>query len=194
MRSNWWVYTVVAAVAAVAGLAIAGLPDSASTDATIAAPEVTTSVVPDATTTLMSTTTMTATTTTVPPTTQPPATPPPTTVPPTTQPPATPPPTTVPPTAVYVVVANGGDAAGIAGDVVADLGELAYERAFKTDGLDTADRTIVYFEDGYQGEALRLAADVGLAADAIAPLDEAPGVEGAVGAVELLLYLGRDWA
>jgi hypothetical protein len=94
---------------------------------------------------------------------------------------------------VYVVVANGGDAAGIAGDVVADLSELGYERAFKTDGLDTADTTIVYFEDGYQDEAVRLAADVGLAADAITPLEGAPGVEGSVGAIELLLYLGRDW-
>jgi hypothetical protein len=51
--------------------------------------------------------------------------------------------------------------------------------------------TIVYYSAGNDGAAERLAADLGLPPEAVAPIETAPGVQ-ELGPVQLLVYVGAD--
>lgn len=211
MKSQWWIYVIVGVLAALAGFAIAGPPDSGSTTATIVV-SVTTAEV---STTTTSTTTLPAPTTTAPPasttteapTTDPPATEPAPTEPPATEPPPTEPPVTEPATTVaptttvplvareemLVVVANGAEIGGIAGRVSGELRDLGYGEVLATDGRELVDDTRIYFQEGREREAERLADDLARPDVVIAPLAEAPDVVGSIADVDILVYLGRDY-
>lgn len=189
MKHQWLAYVIVGLLSVGAGVAIAGLPNNVPVDATIVPP--TTTVAPEPTI-------ATTTTTTAPPeTTEPDDTTPDTTeaAPDTTEPDSTDAADAlVDRAAVTVVAANGADIAGTAGRMVTRLEGLGYADVQSRDGTQIVDFTTVYFVPGFEDAAARLAADLELAPEFIAPLTEAPQVLEQPADVELLVYVGVDRA
>jgi len=201
MKHPWTAYVIVALLAIGAGVAIAGLPDTAPVEATIVPPttgevtdttvSVTTEPVPETTEPVAETTdvpepdtTEGSTATTEPPTTD--ATDPDT---------ATSVPAQLPDRGEIIVgVANGAGVAGAAARNVARLTEVGYIDLTPLDGLETVDFTIVYYADGFEAAALRLADDLDLLPEFIAPLADAPDVLDLPDDTELLAYIGIDRA
>jgi hypothetical protein len=162
MKSQWWIYAVVGGLAALAAVAIAGLPDSSSTSDTLvvrATPAPTTTDPPETTTTAAPTTTE------VP---------------------------LVGQEDLFVVVANAAGIAGLAGQVSAELRDLGYGDVLATDGSELVDDTRIYHVEGLDREALRIADEIGMPGALIALLETAPDVDGDISGVQLLPYLGRD--
>jgi cytoskeletal protein RodZ len=200
MKHQWLAYLVVALLSIGAGVAIAGLPDNTSVDATI---------VPPATTTTTTTTEVPAPTTTVAPTTVPETTEPETTEPETTEPETTEttePETTAPETTdsvpgelpersdLIVVAANGSNVAGAAQRMATRLEEIGYVDVAQLNGSDIVEFSVVYYAEGFEEAALRLAEELDLLDVFVAPLEEAPAVADLPDDVELLVYVGVDRA
>jgi hypothetical protein len=186
MKHQWMAYVIVAVLSIGAGVAIAGLPNNVPVDATIILPSTTEAPRP----TVATTTTVAPTTTTAPTTTDAPTT---------TQPPTTEAPTTTEPalpdrSELAVVAANGAGIAGTAARNVTRLVELGYTNAVPRDGSQIVEFTTVYFVDGFEEEALRLASDLDLLDTFVAPLAEAPVVQNLPDDVQLLAYIGIDRA
>ena len=199
MKHQWLAYVIVGLLSVGAGVAIAGLPDDTPVDATIVVLP-TTTVAPDSTEPESS-----VTTTTAAPTTTEPATTDPETTAATTSVPADPD-TTDPDTTdsvpaglldrseLFTIVANGSNISGAAARNVERLTALGYTDIAPRNGTSIAEFTTVYFADGLEEEALRLAEDLDLLPEFIAPLAEAPQVLELPADVQLLAYIGIDRA
>lgn len=202
MKHPWLAYLIVALLSIGAGVAIVGLPDDDSAATTIvvspttgsAAPtsEGATSVVettapaitdptttveatvPDATTTTStsstSTSTSTSTTTTTPDVDLPPR------------------------SELFTIVANGANISGAAGRNVERLEAIGYTDIAPRNGTVVVDFTIVYYADGLEDSAVRLADDLELFPEFVAPLIDAPQVLDLPDDVQLLAYIGLDRA
>jgi hypothetical protein len=191
MKHQWLAYLVVALLSIGAGVAIAGLPDNSPAAATLASPTTATT-----TTTEVSDPTTTAAPTTVPETTELE----------TTEPEASAPETSVPETTdsvsaqlperseLSVAAANGANVAGAALRMATRLEELGYVDIAQLNGSDIVEFSVVYYADGFEEAALRLAEDLALLAEFVGPLEDAPAVADLPADTELLVYIGRDRA
>lgn len=203
MKTQVWVYIVVAVLSAGAGVAIAGLPSSTPREPTIIPPTTTETTTPsveesaavfepvasdDESTDVEPEGTADAgdeepvatepTTTSIAETTTT------TTTTTTTLP--------LPERSVFpVAVANGSGGAGIASSGAAELVELGYDGVRALDGDEIVELSIVYYGPDLERLAVRLATDLGLADDRIAELDGAPSVP-SLQDEPLLVYLGLD--
>jgi hypothetical protein len=194
MKNQWLAYVIVGLLSIGAGVAIAGLPDNVSVDATIIPP--TTTVAPEAT----------VPETTVAPTTVPPTTAAPTTTPDTTEPDTTEPDTTEPDpddsasadlpdrSELSVAAANGANIAGAAVRAKARLEEIGYVDVLPRNGTAIVEFTTVYFADGFEDAALRLADDLDLLPDFVAPIEAMPSVIELPAGIDLVAYIGLDRA
>ena len=181
MKHQWLAYVIVAFLSVGAGVAIAGLPNDVPVDATIVVP--TTTEVPE--TTIATTTTVAVDTTTTAPTTVAPTT---------TEPDETTTTTTIPlPDRDEVVsaTANGSGAQGAAGRVADELEALGYVDVDRLDGTEVVEFTTIYYVDGFEGAAARMAAELDLLPEFIAPIDEMPEVPD-VPLLQLVAYVGTD--
>ena len=184
MKHQWLAYVIVGLLSIGAGVAIAGLPNNVPVDATIIPP--TSTEAPDPT----------VPTTTVAPTT----------VPTTTEPETTEPETTAPETTdsvpaglpersdLNVAAANGANVAGAALRVATRLEEIGYVDVLPLNGSDIVEFTVVYYADGFEEAALRLAEDLDLLPDFVGSIDDSPTVADLPADVELLVYIGSDRA
>ena len=184
MKQQWVAYLIVALLSIGAGVAIAGLPDDVPVDATIIPP--TTTVAPEPA----------APTTTVPPTTAPETTEPGTTEPETTEPDTSEPELGAIPERgeIIVAAANGANVAGAASVIVERLEAIGYVGVVLRNGTDIVELTTVYFADGFEESALRLAEDLDLLPELVAPIEDAPNVPELAADTELLVYIGLDRA
>src|SRR6056297_2302603 len=194
MKMPWMAYVVVAVLSIGAGVAIAGLPTDVEVDATII-PPVTTDE-PGSTTTSAVTTTPAST---EPEPTQPESTDPESTDPqPTAPDPSDPTGTTEPElvlpdrSEIVTVTANGAAVGGTATRWSELLEGLGYVDVQPLDGTLVVDLSVVYHADGFEGAALRLAEDMALLPEFVAPLAEAPEVLALPDDVQLLAYVGLD--
>lgn len=182
MKHQWMAYVIVGLLSIGAGVAIAGLPNNVPVEATIVPPTTTEAPTPTAptatlapTTTPQPTDTAGTTGTTVKSTT--------TTI------------AALPDRADLIVgAANGAGIAGTAARGVATLTALGYANVKALDGSGVAPLTKIYYADGFEGVASRMAADLGLQADFIAPLADAPAVTNLPVDIQLLAYIGTDRA
>ena len=198
MKSQVWVYVSVVILSIGAGVAIAGIPESAAQEPRLPLPSTTEvigqddaapgteSVVtePIATepagttapeTTIESSTTTTTTTSSTTTTT-------------TTT-------TTVPlpdRSEVPVRVANGANVGGSATRVSNALEELGYVDVRSFDGDVIVDVTAIYAAEGFEGPAERLSEEVGLEPGLVFPIEVVPDVPGLGTSTRIVLYLGRD--
>ena len=202
MKYPWLAYVIVGLLAAGAGVAIAGLPDNSPVAATITAPttEVVDDTLPDATTPETTTPDTTTPDTTTPetaaPTTQPESTTPGTTTPETTEPVTT---DSVPAdlpdrSELNVVAANGANIAGTALRMATLLEGLGYVDVAPVNGSEIVEFTAVYYVDGFEDSALRLADDLDIPDVLVGPIENAPAVASLPETVELLVYVGIDRA
>ena len=192
MKHQWLAYVVVGLLSIGAGVAIAGLPNNVPVDATIIPPTTTEAPAPTLPTT-------TVPETTVPDTTEPETTEPDTTEPDTTEPDTTDPADSVPAelperSELAVAAANGANVAGAALAVATQLEELGYAEVLPLNGSDIVELTTVYFAEGFDEAALRMAEDLDLLPEFVVPLDDAPTVADLPADIELLVYIGRDRA
>jgi len=204
MKMPWMAYVVVAVLSIGAGVAIAGLPTNVEVDATII-PPVTTDE-PGSTTTSAVTTTPAST---EPEPTQPESTDAQPTDPQPTDPESTDPDPTAPDTSdptgttepelvlpdrseIVTVTANGAAVGGTATRWSELLEGLGYVDVQPLDGTLVVDLSVVYHADGFEGAALRLAEDMALLPEFVAPLAEAPEVLALPDDVQLLAYVGLD--
>lgn len=192
MKHQWVAYVIVALLSIGAGVAIAGLPDNVPVDATIIPP--TTTVAPEPT----APTTLPPTTTTAPETTEPDTTEPQTTEP---EPDTSESETTEPELGaipergeIIVAAANGANVAGAASVIATRLETIGYVGVVLRNGTDIVELTTVYFADGFEGSALRLAEDLDLLPEFVAPIEDAPNVPDLAADTELLVYIGLDRA
>ena len=95
---------------------------------------------------------------------------------------------------LIVVAANGANVAGAALRMATLLEEFGYVDIAQLNGTDIVEFSVVYYADGFEEAALRLAEDLDLLAEFVAPLDDAPAVVDLPDDVELLVYIGRDRA
>lgn len=204
---------VVAALGLLAGVLVAGRPQAVPSD--VQAIEIPPSTSTTTTSTLPTTATSTTTTALAPTTTTLPATTSSTTAVPespadttehasntsevaaTEEPVATEEPTTtttslVPERSVVVVVANASDTFGLATRSADQIREFGYEFVVNTDGLGELPDTAIYFAEGYELEARRLADQIGAPRRLVAPRPTEPLHEGEIES-EVLLMLGNDW-
>ena len=93
-----------------------------------------------------------------------------------------------------VVAANGANVAGAASNVATQLEELGYVDIAAAQRHDIVEFTVVYYADGFEDAALRLAEDLALLPEFVAPIEDAPAVADLPADVELLVYIGRDRA
>jgi cytoskeletal protein RodZ len=192
MKHQWLAYVVVAILSIGAGVAIAGMPDSVPESETIIPPS--TTVAPEPT---LPSTTEPAATTTERPDTEPTDTEPTDTEPTDTAPTdtaiasAT---SALPERAtVTVAVANGSGRAGVAVENRDVLVGLGYANVPALNAEEVVDATTVYYAPGSDAVAERMAADLGLPPEAVAPITTAPGVQD-LDVVQLLVYIGADRA
>ena len=194
MRQQWLAYVVVGLLSIGAGVAIAGLPDNTPVAATITTSGPTT--VPDTTVPDTTVSDTTAPETTVPETTEPDTTEPETTEPDTTEPGST---DSVPGglparSELSVVAVNGASVDGAAGRAATRLEEIGYVAGLTLDGSEVFEFTTIYFVDGFDEAALRLAADLDLLDVFVAPIETSPAVPDLPADVELMAYIGIDRA
>jgi hypothetical protein len=202
MKHQWLAYLVVALLSIGAGVAIAGLPNDVPVNATIIPPTSTVAPEPTEPATTAPATTVPATTTTTTTTTDPePAdtTDPDTTDPDTTDPDTTDPDNSVPAelpdrAEIVVAAANGANVAGAALRMADRLAGLGYVGILPLNGTDIEEFTTVYFADGFEEAALRMAEDLDLLLEFVAPIEDSPGVADLPADTELLVYIGRDRA
>ena len=196
MKSQVWVYIIVVVLSVGAGVAIAGVPNSVAQDPTIQVPattEASETTAPAATDPAVTDPTVTEPVATEP-TDSVEATTTTTTTPTTTAPTTTAPTTTLPlpeRSEIDVEVVNAANVGGAATRVSNALEELGYFDVGSFDGREIVDVTVIYAEEGFQGSADRLAAEMGMEPGLVFPLDSAPEVE-RLTTVELMVYLGRD--
>jgi len=192
MKHQWLAYVIVGLLSIGAGVAIAGLPNNVPVDATIIPPTTTEAPEPTlATTTTTTTTTALPTTTTEPETTEPETTEPDTT----DSVPADSVPAELPERSeIIVAAANGANVAGAALQVASQLEELGYADVLPLNGSDIFEFTTIYFADGFEEAALRMADDLELLPDFVVPIEESPTLADLPADTELLAYIGRDRA
>jgi len=197
MKHPWLAYVIVALLAIGAGVAIAGLPNSAPEAATIVlsteseVPETSVSEVvattespnttevetTDSTTTSTTSTTSTSTTT------------------PTSSTTSTVEPADLPDRAdIIAVTANGTGRSGVAAANAARLEAVGYTDVRPRDGTEVVEFTIVYYAPGFEAAAARMAADLELLPEFIGPLEEAPEVLSLPADAQLVAYIGIDRA
>jgi hypothetical protein len=190
MRNQWSLYLIVAAISALAGVAIAGPPNSVGSDATIAVPATTvtptsTLAVADVTTTTEVVTATTEVVAAVPGTN-------PTETSTTVQAAATT--TTVPPVVradVVIVAINGAGASGLAGRTRDELISLGYGKARSADGTTIVEETKVYYFDGFEREAADVALILELDPSRVQPVFGSPDF-GYLQGDQVSVYLGSD--
>ena len=95
--------------------------------------------------------------------------------------------------ALSVVVANAGDSGGLAARGADALAALGYVFVVTADAAGTRETSAVLYAAGFQREAARLAADLGLPADAVAPFDDPSAITGPAGA-DLVVLLATELA
>ena len=61
-------------------------------------------------------------------------------------------------------------------------------------GTNIVEFTVVYYAEGFEESALRIADDLDLLPDFVAPIDDAPVVPDLPADAELLVYVGLDRA
>ncbi len=93
-----------------------------------------------------------------------------------------------------VVAANGANVAGAALRVATRLEAAGYVGVLPRNGTDIVEFTVVYYADGFEDAALRLAADLDLLPDFVAPIEDAPEIIDLPGDIELVAYIGLDRA
>ena len=201
MRHQWLAYVIVAVISIGAGVAIAGLPDNAPANATIT-PTTTAGATDTTTADTVPPETAAPTTvadTTVPETTQPETTTPATTAPETTVPTTTEPPpgTSVPAdlpdrSELFVVAANGSNVAGAAARMATTLEEIGYVDVQLRNGTTFSEFTAVYYAEGFEDAALRLADDLDVVPELVGSIEDAPNVTDLPDDFELLVYIGLD--
>jgi len=187
MKHQWLAYVIVGLLSIGAGVAIAGLPNNVPVDATIIPPTTTEAPEP----TLATATTAQPTTTTDPETTEPETTEPDTTDSDTTD--------SVPAelperSEIIVAAANGANVPVAALRLATQLEELGYVDVLPLNGSDIVEFTTIYFADGFEEAALRMADDLELLPDFVAPIEESPALADLPADTELLAYIGRDRA
>jgi hypothetical protein len=187
MKNQWLAYVIVALLSIGAGVAIAGLPDNTPVDATIIPPTTTVAPAP----TLPETTVPTTTVPTTPPDTSPD-----TTEADTTQPdPADSVPAELPDRSeLSVAAANGSNVAGAARNAATRLEDAGYVDVLLRNGSNIVQLTTIYYAEGFEDAALRLAADFDLPPEFVAPIEDAPPVVDLPDDIELLAYIGIDRA
>jgi hypothetical protein len=189
MKHQWFVYVIVGLLSVGAGVAIAGLPNNVPVDATIILPA--TTVASELTTPETTLATTTVAPTTVPESTAPESTSPETTAPQTTD--------SIPAglparSELNVVAANGANIAGAALRMATRLEEIGYVDVLPVNGTDIVELTTVYYAAGFEEAALRLADDLDLLEEFVAPIENAPAVSELPADTELLVYIGVDRA
>ena len=174
MKHQWLAYVIVGLLSIGAGVAIAGLPNNVPVDATIVPPTTTEPPATTVPTTEVPATTDASETTDAPETTESPET---------TEPASTEPETTdsvaleIPePSELVVIVANGAGIAGTAARNVVRLTDLGYVDVSPRDGVETVEVTTIYYAEGFETAAVRMAVDLELLPESVAPLADAPEV------------------
>ena len=189
MKHQWLAYIIVALLSIGAGVAIAGLPDNVPVDATVI---VTTSMVP-ATSIPEVTETTDVVSTTEPSTTEPTTSSSSSTSTTTTESPSTSEPSTLPDRAdLSVVAANGSGIAGAAAANAVRLESVGYVDVVPRNGTTVVNFTTIYYIEGFEEAAQRLAADLDLLPDFVAPFDQAPEVLDLPADAQLVAYIGID--
>lgn len=205
MKHQWLAYVIVGLLSIGAGVAIAGLPDNAPVAATIGASTTTASATTASTT---EATEPTVVDTTIPPTstTAPATTLPDTSGPGTTEPESTVPESTVPDTTdsmpvglpdrseLNVASANGAGVDGAASRIATQLEEIGYVDVVPLNGTEIVEFTTIYFAEGFDESALRLAGDLDLLDVFVAPIENSPAVADLPADIELVAYIGLDRA
>ena len=191
MKHQWMAYVIVALLSIGAGVAIAGLPNNVPVNATIVPPTTTERPTPTAPTTEVPETTAAPTTTDGQETTKPGTTEPETTEPETTDSVAL---GISERGELTVVVANGAGIAGTAARNVVRLTELGYTDVTSRDAVETSEFTTIYYADGFEAAALRMANDLQLLPEFVAPLTAAPEMLSLPAGLQLLAYIGVDRA
>lgn len=169
--SRRWSLTAVGLVAAVAGVAVAGLPGDASSvrvtePATVPATTVPATSAPTTTVAATSTTEAATTTTEAP---------------------------LVDRGALSVLVANAGNRSGLAGRGADALAAAGYVFVITADAATSLDASVVLYAPGFEREAARLAADLALAPESVAPFDD-PSVLVEPTAANLVVLLAAELA
>jgi hypothetical protein len=93
-----------------------------------------------------------------------------------------------------VVAANGANVAGAALRVATRLEEAGYADVQLRNAPGIVEFTTVYFADGFEDAALRLADDLDLLPFYVAPIEAIPTVIDLPDDVELVAYIGLDRA
>ena len=93
-----------------------------------------------------------------------------------------------------MVVANGANVSGAASRIAAQLEGLGYVDVALRNGTNIVDFTVVYYAEGFEESALRLAEDLDLLPDFVAPIGDSPPVPDLPADAELLVYVGLDRA
>ena len=187
MKNQWMAYAIVAVISALAGVAIAGLPNNVGSEPTIVLPATTVST----TTVVAAATEAPAAEVDEPAETTPVATDPAET---TTTAPETTTTTTEPEVdraSVVVVSVNGAGTAGLATRVRNELVDAGFVQARATDGTTLVDDTVVYFVPFFEREAAEVAAVLGLELTDVKPIEESPQF-GQLEGDQVAVYIGRD--
>ena len=182
MKNEWSVYVIAAAISALAGVAIAGLPRAVASEPTIITPAVTA-----APTSTIAPVDVIATSTEAAPTE--PAQTSTTAVEQTTTTIVTAP--AVERADVVVVAVNGAGVAGLAARTSDQLLVLGYDKVRATDGDTLVEETKVYFFDGFESEAQQVSIDLDLDPALAEPVILAPSF-GTIDGDQVTVYLGRD--
>jgi hypothetical protein len=197
MKHPWVAYLIVALLAIIAAVVIAGLPDDSPAATTITQSTATIETAPTSEPVTTDSATTAPSETSTPSDTSPDSTESTTTTQSTT--------TTLPATATtevelpprsdfFTIVANGANVAGAAARNIERLRPLGYTDIAGRNGTLVSDFTVVYHADGLEQAASRLAVDLELFPDFIAPLLDAPQVIDLPDDVQLLAYIGLDRA
>ena len=93
-------------------------------------------------------------------------------------------------TSLRVIVASAGSAAGAAGRIAGELRTLGYTNVSATDARTARADTVVAFAPGFGGDATRLAGQLGLSMQQVAPSDAAALTVNAP--ADIWVILGRD--
>ena len=187
MRKQWSLYLIAAATSALAGVAIAGPPNSVGSAATIVVPA--TTVSPTSTIAVADITTTTEVVTTVP-VANPAANSAETST--TDQAAATAP--AEPPLVradVVIVAINGAGVSGLAGRTRDELILLGYGKARAEDSTTIVEETKVYYFDGFEREAADVALVLELDPSRVQPVAGSPDF-GYLQGDQVSVYLGSD--